>query len=64
MDCSKYLGSQAAADGGCDRDVVHRMNEGYRAWGSVEKCANNRILDKCEEVSKWTNCVVQSRGMG
>ena len=27
-----------AADGGCERDVVHRMNEGYRAW-SGEKCA-------------------------
>ena len=25
----KYLGSQVAADGGCERDVVHRMNEGY-----------------------------------
>ena len=26
--CFKYLGSQVAADGGCERDVVHRMNEG------------------------------------
>ena len=33
VDCFKYLGSQVAADGGCERDVVHRMNEGYRAWG-------------------------------
>ena len=31
VDCFKYLGSQVAADGGCERDVVHRMNEGYRA---------------------------------
>ena len=29
--CFKYLGSQVAVDGGCERDVVHRMNEGYRA---------------------------------
>ena len=29
--CFKYLGSQVGADGGFDRDVVHRMNEGYRA---------------------------------
>ena len=29
VDCIKYLGSQVAADGGCERDVVHRMNEGY-----------------------------------
>ena len=28
VDCFKYLGSQVAADGGCERDVVHRMNEG------------------------------------
>ena len=24
--CFKYLGPQVAADGGCERDVVHRMN--------------------------------------
>ena len=30
--CFKYLGSQVTADGGCERDVVHRMNEEYRAW--------------------------------
>ena len=28
----KYLGSQVAADGRCERDVVHRINEWYRAW--------------------------------
>ena len=40
VDCFKYLGSQVSADGECERDVVHRMNEGYRAWGlkkSVEQ---------------------------
>ena len=26
VDCFKYLGSQVAAGGGCERDVVHRMN--------------------------------------
>ena len=31
VDCIKYLGSQVAADGGCENDVVHRMIEGYRA---------------------------------
>ena len=30
--CFKYLGSQVPADGGSERDVVHRMNEEYRAW--------------------------------
>ena len=36
VDCFKYLGSQVAADGGCERDVVYRMNEGYRAWGALK----------------------------
>ena len=31
VDGFKYLESQLAADGGCERDVVHRMNTGYRA---------------------------------
>ena len=36
VDCIKYLGSQVAADDGCERDVVHRMNEGYRAWRALK----------------------------
>ena len=28
VDCLKYLWSQVAADGGCERDVVHRMKGG------------------------------------
>ena len=28
VDCFKYLGSQVAADGGCDRDAAQRMNGG------------------------------------
>ena len=30
------LVSQVAADGGCERDAVHRMNEGYRAWRTLK----------------------------
>ena len=26
------------------RDVVHRMNEGYRAWGALKSVLNNRGL--------------------
>ena len=33
-----------AADGGCERDVVHRMNEGYRAWGVLKSVLSNRRL--------------------
>ena len=28
VDCFKYMESQVAADGGCESDVLHRMNEG------------------------------------
>ena len=33
-----------AADGGCERDVVHRMNEGYRAWVAPKSVLSNRGL--------------------
>ena len=49
VDCFKYLGSQVAADGGCERNVVHRMTEGYRAWRVLKSVLNNRgrwIKDK------------------
>ena len=38
MDCFKYLLSKVADDGGCERVVVHRVNERYRSWGA-EKSA-------------------------
>ena len=33
-----------AADGGCERDAVHRMNDGYRAWGALKNVRSNRGL--------------------
>ena len=44
VDCFKYLGPQVAADGGYERDVVHRMNEGYRASGVLKSVMSNRGL--------------------
>ena len=44
VDCFKYLGSQVAADGGCERDVLHRMNAGYRVRVAVKSVLNNREL--------------------
>ena len=44
VDCFQYLGSQVAADGGCEWDVVHRINEGYRAWGALKSVLSNRGL--------------------
>ena len=46
VDCFKYLGSKVAAHGGCERDVVHRMNEGYRAWGALKTVLSNRGLGR------------------
>ena len=46
MDCFKYLGSQVPADEGCERDVVHSMNEGYRTWGALESVLSNRAFWK------------------
>ena len=57
-----------AADGGCERDVVHRMNEGYRAWGALKRCGATEDWDRGKEVSisrsNSINCVVRSRGTG
>ena len=44
MDCFKYLGSQVAANGGCEMDVVHGMNEWYRAWGVLKSILSNSGL--------------------
>ena len=33
-----------AANGGFERDVVHRMNEGYRDWGVLKSVLSNRGL--------------------
>ena len=41
VDCFKYLGSQVAAGGRYERDVVHGMNEGYRAWGALKSVLSN-----------------------
>ena len=43
--CFKYQGTQVAADGGCERDVVHKMNEVYRAWGALKSVLSNRGLE-------------------
>ena len=47
VDCFKYMESQVTADGGCERDVVYRMNEGYRlnrACGALKSVLNNKGL--------------------
>ena len=52
VDCFKYLGPQVAADGIYEKDVLHRTNEGYRAWGALKSVLSNSGLRiKYEEVS-------------
>ena len=42
-----------AADGGCERDVVHRMNEGYRARGAMKSMLSNIGLGIKAEKYLW-----------
>ena len=52
VDCFKFLGSQVAAEESCERDVVHRINETNRAWGSLKSVLSKRGLGiKGQEVS-------------
>ena len=41
VDCFKHIGSQVAADGGCAREVIHRKNEMYKAWGALKNVLRN-----------------------
>ena len=42
VECLMNLGSQVAADGGCERDLVLKMNEGSRASGALKIVLSNR----------------------
>ena len=44
VDCFKYLRSQASADGGCEKDVVHRMKEGSGPSVAMKRVLSNRRL--------------------
>ena len=67
VDCFKYLGSHVAVDVGCERDVVHRMNEGYRSWEALKSVLSNGesgMKDKkCIYDGVIVNGVVWSRGL-
>ena len=49
-----------AADGGCERDVVHRMNEGYRAWGAVKSVLSDRGLGINAKKCLYEGVIVQT----
>ena len=58
VDCFKYLGSQVAADGGCERGVVHRMDEGYWSWGVLKSGLSNRELGINAKKSLYEGLIV------
>ena len=40
-----------AADGGCESDVIHRMNERYTSWGALKSALSKSglgINEKCQ----------------
>ena len=43
VDWFKYLVPQLVVDG-CERDEVHRMNEGYKEWGALKILLSNSEL--------------------
>ena len=56
VDSFKYLGSQVASDGGCERDMVHRMNGGHKAWGalkSVRKMTVEAAHQCAKDMKEW-----------
>ena len=58
MECFKYLGSQMAADGGCESDGVHRMNDGFKAWGAMKSVLCNRGLGIKAKKSLYEGVIV------
>ena len=60
VDRFKYLGSQVAADGGCGREVVQRMNEGYRAWGVLKSMLSNRGLGIKAKKCQYEGAIVST----
>ena len=43
-DCFKYMGSEVAADGGCERDMARRLNKRYRTLAALKSVLSNRGL--------------------
>ena len=38
-----------AADGGCERAVLYRMNEGYRGWGALKSVLSRGLRIKAKK---------------
>ena len=44
--------------GECERDVVHRMNEGYRAWGERKNVRTNRGMRINAKMCQYEGVIV------
>ena len=47
-----------AADGICEKDLVHRMNEEYRAWKALKSVLNNRGFRISEKECLYKGIIV------
>ena len=52
------------ADEECERDVVHRMNEGYRAWEALKSVLSNRGLGKNSKKCIYDGVIVSTELYG
>ena len=52
------------ADGGCVRNVVRRMNEGYKAWGALKSVLSNRQLRIKAKKCQYEEVIVRTSMYG
>ena len=62
VDYFRYLGFQVTADGGCERDVAHRMNVWYRACGVLKSVRSNRGLEIKVKKCLYDGAIVPTGG--
>ena len=60
VDQFKYLGLQVVADGGCERDVAHRMHEEYKAWVALKGCRaiGDKLIEIYASVFAWSSVLL------
>ena len=67
VDCFKYLASQVAADGGCERDVVQTMNierQWYRTRRALKSVLSNKGLGIKAKKSLYEGVIVPTASHG
>ena len=54
--CIFYLWSQVAADGECEMDVEHKMNEEHKAWRAMAEEAARQCRNIERSGEPWCTC--------